>query len=163
MADSAKNNDAGIDLLQSMRNYDDITERNQVLRQQMIEKILPHILKMDMTVDEDTDPDIYQGKSRFISEARQLLNDSDAAAKNHVAVKLKRTDMDQQRETAIDVAKILSMFKLNSPMQLPPSQQLSDDELATKLDERLADTDPILDTELEMGGNQLPVQVSDDD
>ena len=150
----------------SMLHFDDTTRSTQEIRRALVNKFLPDVMNLDMRVDRGTDPDLYQGQARFISEMRQLLNDLDSTAKNHVNVKLKRTDMEQQHANSIDPAAILAAIKLNQPLQVNVTTtvpQPSKEEIAEKLEKQMqAAGDQILDTELEIGGNQLPVEENDE-
>lgn len=150
----------------SMLHFDDTTRSTQEIRRALVNKFLPDVMNLDMRVDRGTDPDLYQGQARFISEMRQLLNDLDSTAKNHVNVKLKRTDMEQQHANSIDPAAILAAIKLNQPLQVNVTTtvpQPSKEEITEKLEKQMqAAGDQILDTELEIGGNQLPVEENDE-
>lgn len=150
----------------SMLHFDDTTRSTQEIRRALVNKFLPDVMNLDMRVDRGTDPDLYQGQARFISEMRQLLNDLDSTAKNHVNVKLKRTDMEQQHANSIDPAAILAAIKLNQPLQVNVTAtvpQPSKEEITEKLEKQMqAAGDQILDTELEIGGNQLPVEENDE-
>ena len=150
----------------SMLHFDDTTRSTQEIRRALVNKFLPDVMNLDMRVGRGTDPDLYQGQARFISEMRQLLNDLDSTAKNHVNVKLKRTDMEQQHANSIDPAAILAAIKLNQPLQVNVTTtvpQPSKEEITEKLEKQMqAAGDQILDTELEIGGNQLPVEENDE-
>lgn len=150
----------------SMLHFDDTTRSTQEIRRALVNKFLPDVMNLDMRVDRGTDPDLYQGQARFISEMRQLLNDLDSTAKNHVNVKLKRTDMEQQHANSIDPAAILAAIKLNQPLQVNVTTtvpQPSKEEITEKLEKQMQVAgDQILDTELEIGGNQLPVEENDE-
>ena len=150
----------------SMLHFDDTTRSTQEIRRALVNKFLPDVMNLDMRVDRGTDPDLYQSQARFISEMRQLLNDLDSTAKNHVNVKLKRTDMEQQHANSIDPAAILAAIKLNQPLQVNVTAtvpQPSKEEITEKLEKQMqAAGDQILDTELEIGGNQLPVEENEE-
>lgn len=149
----------------TMRNFDNTTHTTMTLRRALINKFLPEALNLDMQVTKATDPDMYQGQARFLSEVRQLLNDMDSTTKGHVQTKLKRVDLDQQRDNKIDPAALLAAIKLTQPLEINLNVvQPSHEEIDSKLEQRLAETgDSILDTELEMGGNNLPVEADEQD
>lgn len=151
-------------LNESMDAYDELTSTTQTLRRVMLDKFLPDALNLDMSVNANTDALMYKSQAAFVAEVRQLLNDVDASAKNHVSIKLKRVDLEQQQANHIDPAELLKAIKLTRPIQVNiTSPQPSVEEIETKLEERLAAAGgEILDTELELGGNQLPVQTTEE-
>lgn len=141
----------------SMKNFDDTTAATNELRYALINKFLPEIWSFDLT-DKSVDSETLQSQARFFSEVRQLLNDIDSSMKNHVTVKMKNVDMEHQHENTISPAELLAAIRLKQPMQPIAGNRPSADEVDRQLEARFkADGGEILDTELEMGGNNLPV------
>ena len=83
-----------VSLEQSMLEYDHATNETQELRRALVAKLMPAVMKLDLNVDASSDPDLVASQSRVIEQARQLLNDIDSSAKNHVNVKLKKSDIE---------------------------------------------------------------------
>ena len=151
-------------LTETMRNYDYTVTSTQELRQSLINKIVPAALELDLKVDMGTDPDVYASQVRLIEQARQLLNDREKSAKDHVTTKLKKSDLDQQKQSNLEIAKLLQQIKLDSWSVQDPNKPLvqTEEELAAALDQKCAEKGcKVLDTELAKGEGMLPVKSED--
>ena len=73
-----KQNDDINSLDSSMRKYDSNTISTQILRQKLLQKILPNVMNLNLDESAETDPDMYVAKSKLIAETRALLNDMDS-------------------------------------------------------------------------------------
>lgn len=151
-------------LTESMLTYDYTVASTQELRQSLINKIVPAALELDLKVDPGTDPDVYASQVRLIEQARQLLNDREKSAKDHVTTKLKKSDLDQQKQSNLEVAKLLQQIKLDSWAVQDPNRPLvqTEEELAEALDQKCAEKGcTVLDTELTKGEGMLPTKAED--
>ena len=148
-----------ISLQESMQNMDSVSIQTQSARNQILVKILPEVLAMDLTINDRTDAELYESKARLISETRGLLNDMDTSSRNQVNIKLKQKDIETSATAQLNVADFLSKIKPGeiSLHSLSSGEVLSDQEIDAKLAERFsASSQQILDTELETGQTQLP-------
>ena len=153
-------------LQDSMRNLDTAVLETQEVRRALLNKFLPEVLSLDMKVNAETDPDQYASQTRLIEQTRQLLNDIDNSAKNHVAAKLKQKDLDNQAEASINIAELLKEVKINQGWGNDNlcSPAFKSEELDDLLDEKCDEAGcVVLDTELEMGTNNLPKEEDQDD
>lgn len=152
-------------LVDSMREYDNVTNSTQELRRALVAKVIPSILAMDMSTTDSTDPDLFASKARYLEQGRQLLNDLDSAAKNHVNVKLKKTDIEQQHQSNLEIAKLLQQIKLDQ-WQPDPNRPLvnNEAELEQALEHRCATGDcEVLPSELALDDRKLPTEEDKDD
>lgn len=147
-------------LIESMGCYDATTASTQEIRNQLVAKMLPSILNMQIDSDPTTDPDLYASQARMISEFRQLLNDRDTADRNNVQVKLKQKDSEVAAQNSFNVAEFLKQVKFSSQGGGNPFAGASDMNIidAKALVEQCALEQgcEVLDTELEMGQTPLP-------
>lgn len=153
-------------LADSMQAYDNTTLETQELRRALVNKIMPAILKIDLNIDDSTDPDLFASTSRFIEQGRQLLNDLDSAAKNQVNIKLKKTDLEQQKQSNLEIAKLLQQVKLDSWKANDPNTPLvqNEAELAEALEHKCTEAGcVVLDTELDKEDRRLPTPDDKDD
>ena len=150
----------------SMKNLDYMTTKTQNIRETLLDKFLPQVLNLDMTVRADTDPDQYASQTRFIEQTRQLLNDIDSSAKNHLTMKMKQSDMEAQQQSQVNIVELLSKIQINTASwnkndgsAVVPSEA----ELASALEKRGTELGcKVLDTELTVGESQLPKPEDDE-
>lgn len=152
------------DLLGSMKNYDETTEYTQAMRKALIERYTPDVLKLDMSVNKGTDPELYASQTRFFSEYNNLLNHYDTAARNHTSVKLKNREIENTANIAFSAAEFLSKIKLTDKDNVPGSPCLqSKEEVDALISKQFEESGSIiLDSELEEGNIQLPSHREDD-
>lgn len=157
-----KKNDDIKSLEKSMDKYDANTVSTQLVRQQLLNKILPDVLNMDLSETAETDPDLFAAKSKLIAEARSLLNDMDSVSNKHVSTKLKQKDSETQASIAFNAADLLNKIKLNS-LSFDTGNITTDKENIDKILENKFEESGsvILDTELEMSSNMLPKPEND--
>lgn len=149
-------------LAQSMKHFDETVSSTQDLRRALANKMMPAVMAMDL--DDTSDPDVTLGKSKFLAEYRQLLNDMDGSAKTHIGIKLKQKDMEDQHANSINAAELLAAVKLNNDILTQRVNQTNPEELSKLVEDRLVGTDEtILDSELQLGGNSLPPVVNESD
>lgn len=88
--------------------------------------------------------------------AKNLLNDLDKAAKDHVTVKLKQKDTETNAAAGINIAEFLTKIKMTDNISGGTVVQTKD-QIEKALDKQFEERGTVvLDTELEMGGNMLP-------
>lgn len=156
-------------LEESMLHFDQSIATTQDMRRKILEKLLPSIESMEVETSFAADPDLFQAQSRFISEIRGLLNDIDTSAKTQVSVKLKKTDMDTQHQSSINAAEILAQLKLNNDILVKQvtaknSTTLNEADIEKQIESRFIESGAnIPETELEMGGSNLPAHNKEDE
>lgn len=151
-----KQNDDINSLDSSMRKYDSNTISTQILRQKLLQKILPNVMNLNLDESAETDPDMYVAKSKLIAETRALLNDMDSVSNKHVSVKLKQKDSETQASMAFNAADLLNKIKL-SAFEEKGTIVLNRDEIEKELQNKFDESGSvILDSELEDGKNMLP-------
>ncbi len=142
-------------ILESMDTYD----RNHINTQIMREKLANKLMNAAMTANLDEgDPEALDVNLHIMMEARSILNDLDKAAKDNVAVKLKKKDTENAEASNINMAEFLAKIKLTDIKQFDTGTVVqSADEISRSLD-MLAEKDKIeiLDTEMETEGTMLP-------
>lgn len=140
----------------SMRKYDSNTISTQILRQKLLQKILPNVMNLNLDESSETDPDMYEAKAKLISEARALLNDMDAVSNKHINTKLKQKDSETQANMAFNAADLLNKIKL-SAFEEKGTIVLDRDKIEEKLQDKFDESNSvILDSELEESKNMLP-------
>ena len=142
-------------ILESM----DVYDRNHINTQIMREKLASKLMDAAMTANLDEgDPEALDVNLHIMMEARSILNDLDKAAKDNVAVKLKKKDTENAEASNINMAEFLAKIKLTDIKQFDTGTVVqSADEISRSLD-MLAEKDKIeiLDTEMETEGMMLP-------
>lgn len=156
--------DSQIDsLMASMGQYDKNTVNTQIIRQKLANKLLNNVLKMDLNVVATTNPDLFAAQAKMIAEARGLLNDMDNSSRNHTAIKLKQKDTETQADAVLNAAELLTKIKLTvaaEPTGNTQSADVIEDAIKHQFEENGC---VVLDTELEMGGNNLPHKKEEED
>lgn len=156
--------DSQIDsLMASMGQYDKNTVNTQIIRQKLANKLLNNVLKMDLNVVATTNPDLFAAQAKMIAEARGLLNDMDNSSRNHTAIKLKQKDTETQADAVLNAAELLTKIKLTvaaEPTGNTQSEDVIEDAIKHQFEENGC---VVLDTELEMGGNNLPHKKEEED
>lgn len=152
----------------TMLHLDNSTTTTQSVRNQMLKKLLPVVDNLDIETGLASDPDLLQAQSRLVSEVRGLLNDIDSSAKSQVSIKLKKSDLDTQKQSSINAAEILSQLRLTNDLivkQVAGNPALpSKEEIEQHLEKEFASSElDIPDTELEVGGSMLPIHNQKDD
>lgn len=152
----------------TMLHLDNSTTTTQSVRNQMLKKLLPVVDNLDIETGLASDPDLLQAQSRLVSEVRGLLNDIDSSAKSQVSIKLKKSDLDTQKQSSINAAEILSQLRLTNDLivkQVAGKPTLpSKEEIEQHIEEEFASSElDIPDTELEVGGSMLPIHNQKDD
>ena len=152
----------------TMLHLDNSTSTTQSVRNQMLKKLLPVVDNLDIETGLASDPDLLQAQSRLVSEVRGLLNDIDSSAKSQVSIKLKKSDLDTQKQSSINAAEILSQLRLTNDLivkQVAGNPALpSKEEIEQHLEKEFASSElDIPDTELEVGGSMLPIHNQKDD
>lgn len=155
-------------LERSMINFDSTVEYTSSIRDQMLAKLMKSFNDLQLETNSMADPDLMSAQSRLLEQIRGLLNDMDASTKNHVNIKLKKTDIDNQHQSNINAAELLAQLKLtndNFTRQVTMHTITpSDSEIEARLAERIenaTDMPDIPDTELEVGGSKLPAHNKD--
>lgn len=151
-------NEAVSTLQASMERYDAAVTDTLATRQLLSNKFLGDILSLDMKDDPKADALMYQAKSKFIAEYRGLLNDIDNANRNHVGIKLKQKDLDNQQQANINAAELLRQVKLLGNIQ---TTEIDTATANAQAEEKLEDIFEqnhmeVLDTEIVQGNGNLP-------
>lgn len=142
-------------ILESMDTYD----RNHINTQIMREKLANKLMNAAMTANLDEgDPEALDVNLHIMMEARSILNDLDKAAKDNVAVKLKKKDTENAEASNINMAAFLSKIKVSDMGQFDSGTIVQTaEEINANLDRLEKDNNiNIMDTELETSGNMLP-------
>lgn len=163
MADN-KAEELALSLTESLADMDSTLQTTSDFRSKMIGELGAKLSTMDFTVDEKSDPDLVQAKARLLSEFRQLMNDHDSNKVTRVKILSKQKDLEDANRARISAVDILCQISLNQKRETPmdvPNKNI--EEVEAQIDKVLKDQGCIvLDTELEMGGNQLPEKKEED-
>ncbi len=150
-------------IVESMNVYD----RNHVNTQIMREKLANKLMNAAMTANLDEgDPEALDVNLHIMMEARSILNDLDKAAKDNVAVKLKKKDTENAEASNINMAEFLSKIKIADISQMGNGTIVaqSPSDISAELDRLEKERGVvILDTELEEGNNMLPAKPENED
>lgn len=149
-------------ILESMNVYD----RNHINTQIMREKLANKLMNAAMTANLDEgDPEALDVNLHIMMEARSILNDLDKAAKDNVAIKLKKKDTENAEASNINMAEFLSKIKLTDVKQFDQGTMVQTaEEISKHIDQLEKDNGiTILETELETGGNMLPAKPEESD
>ena len=148
-------------IIESMNVYD----RNHINTQIMREKLANKLMNAAMTANLDEgDPEALDVNLHIMMEARSILNDLDKAAKDNVAVKLKKKDTENAE--AFNMAEFLSKIKIADISQMDSGTIVvqSPSDIGAELDRLEKERGVvILDTELEEGNNMLPAKPENED
>lgn len=158
-------NDNLVSLQESMSNLDATTSMTRSARNQLMTKLLPTVLNLDMEVTDRTDPELYESKARLVSEMRGLLNDMDSSARNHTNMKLKHKDAETNATNALNVAEFMAKIRPTPELLRSLNQSAQNDQdIDAQLEKRFEEANlTILDTELMTGQTQLPEPRATDD
>ena len=150
-------------IIESMNVYD----RNHINTQIMREKLANKLMNAAMTANLDEgDPEALDVNLHIMMEARSILNDLDKAAKDNVAVKLKKKDTENAEASNINMAEFLSKIKIADISQMDSGTIVvqSPSDISAELDRLEKEKGVIiLDTELEEGNNMLPAKPENED
>lgn len=150
-------------IIESMNVYD----RNHINTQIMREKLANKLMNAAMTTNLDEgDPEALDVNLHIMMEARSILNDLDKAAKDNVAVKLKKKDTENAEASNINMAEFLSKIKIADISQMDSGTIVvqSPSDIGAELDRLEKERGVvILDTELEEGNNMLPAKPENED
>lgn len=142
-------------ILESMNVYDRNHINTQIMREKLANKLMNAAMNADL---DDADAESRDVTLHLVTEARNILNDLDKAARDNVAIKLKKKDTENAEASNINMAEFLAKIKVNDMQQFDQGTIVqSADEINRNLEiiEKSKDIN-ILDTELETGGNMLP-------
>ena len=142
-------------ILESMNVYDKNHINTQIMREKLAAKLMNAAMNADL---DEPDAEVKDVNLHLLMEARSILNDLDKAAKDNVAVKLKKKDTENAEASNINMAEFLAKIKLTDIKQFDTGTVVqSADEISRSLD-MLAEKDKIeiLDTEMETEGTMLP-------
>lgn len=142
-------------ILESMNVYDKNHINTQIMREKLAAKLMNAAMNADL---DEPDAEVKDVNLHLVMEARSILNDLDKAAKDNVAVKLKKKDTENAEASNINMAEFLAKIKLTDIKQFDTGTVVqSADEISRSLD-MLAEKDKIeiLDTEMETEGTMLP-------
>ena len=142
-------------ILESMNVYDKNHINTQIMREKLAAKLMNAAMNADL---DEPDAEVKDVNLHLLMEARSILNDLDKAAKDNVAVKLKKKDTENAEASNINMAEFLAKIKLTDIKQFDTGTVVqSADEISRSLD-MLVEKDKIeiLDTEMETEGTMLP-------
>ena len=144
-------------LQEAMDKYDANLVNTQVIRQKLVDKLLPNVMHMDLGAAAESDPDLFTAQSKMIAETRNILNDMDYAANNHAALKLKHKSTEAQAEVAFNAAELLSKIKLNLTNDTGSVVVQDEAVIEAAIQKKFDDGNMVIpETELEEGVNMLP-------
>ncbi len=153
-----------IDLIQMMEKYDVSVEQMNEMRNGLIAKLYPEIMKMDLSVTKATDADMYASQTKAIAELRGLLSDVEGSYNRSVNTKVKLKEVENTANIAFSAAEFLSKIKLTDKDNTPGSPCLqSKEEVDALIEKQFEDSGSvILDSELEDSRIQLPSHNEDE-
>lgn len=144
-------------LQEAMDKYDANLVNTQVIRQKLVDKLLPNVMHMDLGAAAESDPDLFTAQSKMIAETRNILNDMDYAANSHAALKLKHKSTEAQAEVAFNAAELLSKIKLNLTNDTGSVVVQDEAVIEAAIQKKFDDGNMVIpETELEEGVNMLP-------
>lgn len=154
-----------VSLEQSMLDLDNVSNLTKNVRMQLLAKLTPTIMSMDIDLSGD-DIEEIEAKARTISEYRALINDLDSSAKNVLGAKLKLHGIESQNASSkVVAAALLSQINANLNAFTGRTNTSADLDDADALLEQRAEKENlvVLDTELEVGGHMLPKKKAKDE
>jgi ATP-dependent RNA circularization protein (DNA/RNA ligase family) len=142
-------------ILESMDVYDRNHINTQIMREKLAKKLMDAAISTNL---DESDPEALDVNLHVLMEARNILNDLDKAAKDNVAVKLKKKDTENAEASNINMAEFLSKIKISDMRQFDTGTIVQTaDEINANLARLEKDNNiSILETELETSGNMLP-------
>lgn len=144
-------------LQEAMDKYDANLVNTQVIRQRLVDKLLPDVMAMDLGAAAASDPDLFTAQSKMIAETRNILNDMDYAANNHASLKLKHKSTEAQAEVAFNAAELLSKIKLNLTNDTGSVVVQDEAVIEAAIQKKFDEGNMVIpETELEEGANMLP-------
>lgn len=144
-------------LQEAMDKYDANLVNTQVIRQKLVDKLLPDVMAMDLGAAAASDPDLFTAQSKMIAETRNILNDMDYAANNHASLKLKHKSTEAQAEVAFNAAELLSKIKLNLTNDTGSVVIQDEAVIEAAIQKKFDEGNMVIpETELEEGVNMLP-------
>lgn len=145
-------------LEQSMREYDQTTKDTQSFRRQVLDDMKNSMSIMRVTI-EDGDK-MITAKLSYLSQLRELLNDIDNAARNNTTIKLKKSAIEEQHQSNINVVEILSKISLNNQASWAAGDVnhpvYKDEQALAQALANATSNEVISDAELEMSDGMLP-------
>lgn len=144
-------------LQEAMDKYDANLVNTQVIRQKLVDKLLPNVMHMDLGAAAESDPDLFTAQSKMIAETRNILNDMDYAANCHASLKLKHKSTEAQAEVAFNAAELLSKIKLNLTNDTGSVVVQDEAVIEAAIQKKFDEGNMVIpETELEEGDNMLP-------
>lgn len=144
-------------LQEAMDKYDANLVNTQVIRQRLVDKLLPDVMAMDLGAAAASDPDLFTAQSKMIAETRNILNDMDYAANCHASLKLKHKSTEAQAEVAFNAAELLSKIKLNLTNDTGSVVVQDEAVIEAAIQKKFDEGNMVIpETELEEGANMLP-------
>jgi hypothetical protein len=141
-------------IIESMNVYDRNHINTQILREKLASKLVSAAMSTDLN---ENDAEVLDANIHLITEARNILNDLDKAAKDNVAIKLKKKDTENMEASNINMADFLSKIKLTAEAVNSGTLVQSHEEIEANIKQIEKDTGVvILDTELENTPSRLP-------
>ena len=133
-------------ILESMNVYDKNHINTQIMREKLAAKLMDAAMNADL---DEPDAEVKDVNLHLLMEARSILNDLDKAAKDNVAVKLKKKDTENAEASNINMAEFLAKIKLTDIKQFDTGTVVqSADEISRSLD-MLAETEGTMLPEVE--------------
>ena len=142
-------------ILESMNVYDKNHINTQIMREKLAAKLMDAAMNADL---DEPDAEVKDVNLHLLMEARSILNDLDKAAKDNVAVKLKKKDTENAEASNINMAEFLAKIKLTDIKQFDTGTVVQSADEISRSRDMLAEKDKIeiLDTEMETEGMMLP-------
>lgn len=137
--------------------YELRAETTQSRRQKLIAKMEDVIDKMDMTVTNQSDPDLVQSQARLIEQYRQMLNDVENSERNVITTKLKKKDSETSSLQAGQLADFLKSIKFSNGVPMEERPVMTKEEMTKLIDSQFEERGcVVIDTELEVSDRHLP-------
>lgn len=149
---------------QHILQYEIRNETTQSRRQKLIAKMEDAIDKMDMVINNNSDPDMVQSQARVLEQYRQMLNDVEASERNLINTKLKKKDSDISSTQAGQLSEFLKTIKFSNGVPMQDRPVLSAEEMNKLIDSQFEERGcVVVESELEDSDRQLPKKKTEEE
>lgn len=149
---------------QHILQYEIRNETTQSRRQKLIAKMEDAIDKMDMVINNNSDPDMVQSQARVLEQYRQMLNDVEASERNLINTKLKKKDSDISSTQAGQLSEFLKTIKFSNGVPMQDRPVLSAEEMNKLIDSQFEERGcVVVESELEDTDRQLPKKKTEEE
>ena len=156
-----------MDISEIMLKQETRATKTQVLRERLLDNLTPVVMSMKISPnDKGWGVDDSLARTSILSEYRSLLNDMESSDKNLLNSRIKLKDIETAKNNGITAAEFFAQLKLHGQGQNASGtvvvEQPSQAEIESKLNKILDEGNLVIsDSELTIGGNQLPREEND--